>query len=146
MTTDPLLSIAEASRVLGISERTLRRVLRDPEIAARTLAKDRQTRTGRRRAILLSPELIAELSGRMCANENGGTNTSKMPADVAAVYEHLLAEREARIADLTAALEYEREQARLQAEALARAQTMLAAAAYRVEDRSRPLWRWWSRK
>lgn len=125
--TDRPLTVAQASQHLGISERTLRRLLRDPKMAAKTQAEHRHTRTGQRRAVLLSPELlieIAEFLGRTCS-ENIGKNAGRTQAEFSAYYERLLDEKDARIAQLVSALEHERAQSHRHADAHARAQDLL---------------------
>jgi len=142
--TDTLLSVAQACRVLGVSERTLRRILREPEMAAKIQAKDRQTRTGLRRSSLLSPELLNEISQRLSLAETSlnddGDNTGRRQADIVQMYENLLAEKDRRIGDLTAALNHERAQSRRHAEALTRAQELLAQAD-RPAQQPREFWK-----
>jgi len=54
-------TIAEAAGDLGVSERTLRRLLSLARFTGRTVAEDRQTARGRRRTTLLPPALLADL-------------------------------------------------------------------------------------
>lgn len=144
--TETLLSVAQACKVLGVSERTLRRILREPEMAARIQAKDRQTRTGLRRSSLLDDELISAISKRLEVAEeeldNIGNYTGRRQAELMQMYESLLSEKDQRISDLTAALNHERAQSRRHAEALAQAQELLAQAD-RQEQKPQPFWRRW---
>lgn len=121
------LTVAQASQHLGISERSLRRLLRDPKIAAKTQAEHRQTRTGQRRVVLLSSDLLLEIADslRQSFSENTSKNTGRTQAEVMGDYERLLAEKDARIAELIAALEHERTQSRCHADAHKCAQELL---------------------
>ena len=144
--TETLLTVAQACKVLGISERTLRRILREPEMAARIQAKDRQTRTGLRRSSLLTPELVSEIAIRANALNSQAFDineyTGKRPAQLVQMYETLLAEKDQRIADLTAALNHERAQSRRHSEALAQAQEFLGQANGPVQ-KPQSGWRRW---
>lgn len=82
-----LLTVAEAAAFLGVSERTLRRLLALPANAARTRRETRRTATGARTITLLPAELIAELAAcfeneqaRQHPTANGGRNTGRTVA------------------------------------------------------------------
>jgi len=59
-----LLTIPEAAARIGVSERTLYRLLKSENFAARTLTEHRQTVTGRRLTMLLPPDLMEEIGRR----------------------------------------------------------------------------------
>lgn len=76
------LTVPEAARELGLSERSLRRILKAPEhrqaTQAGTRRERRQTNTGARDATVLAPAFVEALKARLLAQagaENGGTNT-----------------------------------------------------------------------
>lgn len=58
----PLLTIAEAAAKLGISERSLYRLLKSDNYAARTVTERRQTVTGKRLSTFLPAALFAEIA------------------------------------------------------------------------------------
>lgn len=180
--------MSEAAALIGVSERTVRRVLKVPQLAARTLTGQRPTATGCRACVLLPPSLVAELASRLQGEEqarnlrkglgqnagrNGGTNTGTTPAtpattaantgnnggtraahigentgnnagrcrchatvvatvppvqemQLAAVYETLLREKDARISDLSAQVERLHEALHREQDSHARTQTLVA--------------------
>ena len=76
------LTVAEASGRLGVSERTLRRLLSRPDLANRTTTTTRRTATGTRKATLIPPALLPELASILqpetlaTVAENTGTTTA----------------------------------------------------------------------
>lgn len=56
-----LLTVAEAADALGVSVRTLRRLLSEASFAGRTQAIERRTAKGPRMTAMLPPELLADL-------------------------------------------------------------------------------------
>jgi len=147
------LTIAQAAARLGVSERTLYRLLKAPETAARTLTGERQTATGRRQTTLLPPELVNDLAARFegertpapnadTTEKNTGTNadndagsngdnTSAVSVEGEApgpLVRALIGQYEARIADLKSEVEALR--AALEREQMnhARTQTLRALA------------------
>ncbi len=144
----PPLTIAQAAKQLHVSERTLRRALRGPDLQARLQATTRQVAGRTRQVSLIDAELLALLSQRFYSKHHpkraagtadgtaGGNQQAQQtatPPDRAAeppelpvvAYQRIIAEQAARIADLQAALDSERENARRHAEAAARAQILL---------------------
>ena len=121
------LTVKQACDVLGVSERRLRRVLRDPAIQARIGAQYRQG-TGRyRQVVSIGPDLLADLKARFALSteppeppETGSgtigadtgtdrgaiqadTGAVSMPSELVAAYsDRLLAERERIIAEQAA--------------------------------------------
>ncbi len=76
------LSVPEAARELGLSERSLRRILKAPEhrhaTQAGTRRERRQTNTGARDATVLAPAFVEALKAQLQAQAgtfNGGENT-----------------------------------------------------------------------
>ncbi|MBV8875695.1 MAG: hypothetical protein JO014_23560 [Metakosakonia sp.] len=153
---DELLTVAQACARLGVSERTLRRVLREPEQQAKLQATNRQVGGRNRQVAMIGPELLAVLQRRFLdgkqraepAGVAGGSQqaeqeaaTGMTPVRLALLYEQrlsdkdaLIEEQRARIVDLQAALEHEREQSK-------RAQTLLALGG--PVERPEPFWRRW---
>lgn len=66
------LTVAEAAKRLGLAERTLYRLLKADNYAARTLSEHRQTLTGRRLTTLLPPDLLADLKAAQGHREATG--------------------------------------------------------------------------
>lgn len=149
------LTVAEAAKVLGVSERTLRRALKEPDIEARTLAVDRQTEKGCRRTTVLPPDLVADLDGRFHPEPTAGDTPAETPAHspadrpadspagspantgaaavqpvydmrLVAVYDALIREKDARIQDLAARVEFLETTVKREQDALARFQTLRA--------------------
>jgi hypothetical protein len=139
--SDELLTIPQAAATLGIHEKRLRRLLARPEYRDRMVTQARETRTGTRSAAMASKTLIEELSllfeskkkpdNRDTDNKDAkpdisprtGTGTRKRSIDTVATATRLLAEKDARIADLKAALQQEQEQRQaVQAEMFAQRQ------------------------
>ncbi|MEO7717106.1 MAG: hypothetical protein ABIY70_12955 [Capsulimonas sp.] len=152
---EQLITITEACNRLGLSERTIRRYLKTELSSEQTVAKQRRTLTGLRTTTYLKPETFrklaekahlrdqlirresapAENTGATQAMEGQGVNPISSDA---ARYEALLATQEQHIADLQAALEYERERSRAYAEDAAEAERELARINRRLKM---PLWR-----
>ena len=126
------LTIAQACRVLGVSERTLRRILRQPEMQAQMLAEHRRTATGLRRSSLLPPHLIQLIKYDVLQSQKHTqytvANTGTLSESSTLAYERLLAEQAARIADLQASLLLERERVAQLTAALKEAQRTLPTA------------------
>lgn len=59
------LTVAEASQALGVSIRTVRRLLSEAEYGGRTQAVQRQTSKGTRLTTVLPPELVAQMRSRV---------------------------------------------------------------------------------
>ncbi len=153
----PLRTVAEAAARLGVTEQKLRRLLARPEHAGRTVSRTHRTQTGTRRAAMLPEGFIGELAALLERERNRPGNTPpNTPGTETEHSEHsgeasgeraehsagvftgeapgplvraLIGQYEARISELTAALEHEREQSRTWREAHHRAQTLLALAA-----------------
>jgi len=124
-TPDKPIMIADAANLLGIGERRLRRIVSRPEFKDRTEPGTRKTRTGIRPVNLVTPDLYADilafitLEDAQADNADGSTDTPQKPQKTAprtrtdaalpiTAYELLLAEKDARIQELQAALESER--------------------------------------
>ena len=145
------VSVAEAARRLGVSERSLRRVLARPENAAGTRQETAETRTGRRRGVRVLAALLPELKTHFEKWENaagtrriehGGTEnnaaasafeTRREHGAVLMAQERVIEEQKARIHDLQAALEHEREQTRRLQDALSREQALRSIEAPKAE-------------
>ncbi len=56
------MTIPEAAAKIGVSERTLYRLLKSDNFAARTVTQHRQTVTGRRLTTLLPPDMVEEIA------------------------------------------------------------------------------------
>ncbi|BDI32383.1 hypothetical protein CCAX7_44340 [Capsulimonas corticalis] len=157
MTTndEQLITITEACSRLGLSERTIRRYLKTDLSSEQTVAKQRRTLTGLRTTTYLTPETFGKLAekahlrdqlirGESTPAENtGATQANDRQVSATASpnlerYEALLATQEQHIADLQAALEYERERSRAYAEDAADAERELARLRRRL---NMPLWR-----
>lgn len=145
-----LLTVPEAAERLGVSIRTLRRILKRPEYESEVRQVQRQTKTGTRASASIPLALLPLLSqhfekwenegngsipnaaqtgaNRGTATENDGTNEGASVALVRLTNERLLAEKDSRIAELTAALEHERGQNVRLLEALHREQSLRAIA------------------
>lgn len=162
---DGLLTVAEACQVLGVSERTLRRVLKGPGIEARLQAEHRRGRGKYRQVLLIPPDVLADLKtgflGEKQSSAQAKLNTGTLPANtgisaasIAGIYELrladkdvLLAEKDKRIAELTARAEFAEQTA-------ARAQALLALSgpqeqpqSFRVNIPWQPLpWLRWFRR
>lgn len=119
-----LLTVAEACKVLGVSERTLRRVLKQPGIQARLQAENRQGRGKYRYVLSIPPDVLADLrvlflDGKQASQQAKQitgmppANTGISAASIASIYELrltdkevLLAEKDKRIAELIARAEF----------------------------------------
>jgi len=151
---DEIVTIAEAARRVGITEQKLRRLLARPEHAGRTLSRTHRTRTGTRRATVLPEGLIADLRS-LLERETNATGTGTQGAEpseegaaerAAGVFtgeapgplvRALIGQYEARISELTTALEHEREQGRRLVEALTREQSLRALEAPTIAQETR---------
>jgi len=119
------IMIADAANLLGIGERRMRRIVARPEFKDRTEPGTRKTRTGIRPVNLVTPDLYADilafitLEDAQSDNADGGADIPTKPPKPAprtrtdtvlpiTAYELLLAEKDARIQELQAALESER--------------------------------------
>ena len=140
--TDQLLTIAQAAARLGLSERTLRRTLREPEHQAKLQAITRQIGGRVRQVSMIDGDHLRCLqrqyaSGKLLAMQQAATGVS--PAALLQAYERLVEEQAERIADLHRALEYELEQSRRHAAAAAEARGLLESALQ--QSRREPFWR-----
>jgi hypothetical protein len=133
MPDEEYLTVAEAAERFGFTIPRLRRIVSRPPYAERCKTLERETRTGIRTALMLPVSLMGEM-GRGPAvpierkqerERNGRENVSTVTEPIA-VYERIIAEKDARIKDLSDALEHERERSRRAAEAHARLQALLA--------------------
>lgn len=149
---DGLLTVAEACQVLGLSERTLRRVLKQPGMQARLQAENRQGRGKYRQVLLIPPDVLSDLKtlfldGKLASDRakmNTGVisaNTGISSASIAAIYEQrladkdtLLAEKDKRIVELVARVDFAEQTA-------ARAQVLLSLSAHL--EQPEPFWRRW---
>jgi hypothetical protein len=157
---DEWVTIAEAAQRLDVPERTLRRILTEPEYAAHTRQEARQTKTGTRQTTLLPSTLLTALATRFekweKPAEDGAKNAAGMRTDAIAkpvntannvaivvhAYERLIDE-------LKEALDHERQTTRNLSDALLREQTLRALPpAPPVEpapepEIRRPWWMFW---
>ena len=122
--------MSQACKLLGVSERTLRRVLAEPEQAARLVAQTRQV-GGRVREVRLLPvalidDLRARFAGGGAAGDHQADAVSLAPSQIALLYEQRLADKDALIRRLELDLEFAHQQARAANETASRAQTLLA--------------------
>lgn len=140
--SDELLTVAEVSRRLGITDRALRRKLAKPEYASQLGVITHRTRTGTRTAAGLPPDLVKTLIDE---NEHGGNTDSNaaqrgalqteegtLPAPV---YQKIIADKDTEIA-------YLREQLNLAQQNLARefaSRPLLIAPA----QKNGPFWSRW---
>lgn len=134
------IPLSEAAAQLGITRPRLQRLLQRPQWASASWKTERETRTGTRTVTLvrvsvlpaLQTEIIErerEQDGPACSrsysrsdsmqSRSASRDTSGQLEPLAAA---LLAEKDARIGELTAALEHERETTRRLTEALSREQ------------------------
>ncbi len=148
-TSQERLTVAEAARRLDVSERSIYRLLKEPNFAGRTLTEHRQTVTGRRLTTVLPVDILAELEehfsvygtatnndgatvtnvdndddnndGRTPANGDSGSVLSVADPRLVILYERQLADKDAEIAFL-------RTQLQLAQENLAREQALRALA------------------
>ena len=123
-----LITVAEGARQLGVSERTLRRVLREPELQAQLRSTNRQVRGRERAVIMIPPQLMTALQERfpaaqpkppitipLEANVGQQTGVTFTTGSLVSVYQRLVSEKTMlieqqrdRICDLQRALEHER--------------------------------------
>ena len=166
------ITIGEGARRLGVSERTLRRILTRREYAAEMRPVTRRTKTGTRQAAAFPPRLLEALqraiehesNGIQNAANGGGANaadnaaprptltkTRQAPSSalVAEYADRLLAERdrvivahEQRIAEQAARIEALEAALERSQDALAREQTIRALPAPEATPR-RPWWKLW---
>jgi hypothetical protein len=83
---DGWLTVAQAAKQTGLSERAIRRAVKLEKNAARTQAGRRQTHTGTRQATFLAPDLVSELAEEHRQNAaalaaQDGANTGATVAD-----------------------------------------------------------------
>lgn len=110
---EELLTIAHTAAQLGISERTLRRALREPELQAKLTAVSRHIGGRVRRVSLVNPQLLADLQGKYFSSHQAAqlqASAGNLSEDTVKVYERLIDEQAQRITDLQAALDHERRQ------------------------------------
>lgn len=118
--SDELLTVAQTAARLSISERTLRRALRLPELQVKLVAISRHIGGREREVSLVNTALYEELCqkfygyGQQASHQASAGNS---PAALTGLYERLLEAKDQQIADLQAALQNER----LQSERLRRA-------------------------
>jgi hypothetical protein len=123
-----LTTIAEGSRQLGVSERTLRRVLREPDMQAQLRSTNRQVRGREREVKMIPPQLLTNLRTRFSSEHphkptrqpteafiGQQTGITFTGASLVTVYQRLVTEKyvvveqlQERISDLQRAVEYER--------------------------------------
>lgn len=157
------LTIAESAKHLGMSETTLRRLLKtSPEYAARTLSERHRTPTGERSAVVLPGDLLTDIASQLAQNQtppnavrtllesrqnaagtqpehnHGGIlpegRLSPVEAQLRVFYERLDVQRQEQIAELKAALEHERATTRNLTEALQREQSLRLLTAPSMQD------------
>ncbi len=112
------ITVSQACQRLGVSERTLRRLIRTPEMQEGLLAVNRRIGGRNRQVLLLSPALMMALQAHFAensdSNETADEATGSQPAAASTMpllsYERLLAEKDARLAELATALAQEKEQ------------------------------------
>lgn len=147
---EELVTIPDAAAQLNLHEKRLRRLLKRPEYADKTQTLERETRTGTRTVTVLPSPLLADLRARLSmeeASDNGdgdryrdtertgtGTRTGTRQAStstlqLAAVYERVLQEKDARIADQAARIAFLEKALTQEQENAARTQALLALAA-----------------
>jgi hypothetical protein len=133
MPDEEYLTVAEAAERIGFTIPRLRRLIARPPYVQHCRTVSRETRTGTRAAVVIPVSMLAEMaSGRHerpqqeREREQGHIEEGRSDPDLAAAYERIIAEKDARIKDLTEALEHERERSRRHAEAHARLQALLA--------------------
>ena len=147
--------MAEACQALGVSERTVRRILKEPGIAARLQAEYRQGRGKYRQVTLVPSDVLADIKtlflDGMQSSKQAKLNTGTIPANtgisiasIAAIYELrlvdkdiLLTEKDKRIAELTARAEFAEQTA-------ARTQALLVLVG--PVRHPKPFWRQWFSK
>ncbi len=134
------ITINACAELLGISDRSLRRLLAErPEWKSKSVVLERVGKTGARPARCLPPGLVAEISavleseraergntGKYSTEPRGNTADAQLPA---VSYQRILAEVEARLADALASLEHERALTLRLSDALSREQSLRALTA-----------------
>ena len=160
-TSQERLTVAEAARRLDVSERSIYRLLKEPNFAGRTLTEHRQTVTGRRLTTMLPVDVLAELEEhfsiyRTVTNNDGATvtnvgndddnNDGRIPANgdngdsgsvLSVADPRLVILYERQLADKDAEIAFLRTQLQLAQENLAREQALRALAAPQT-SRERP--------
>ena len=143
--SDELLTVAEVAGRLGVTVPRLRRWLGRPENAHLSFQVERQTRTGTRTAVVVPVSVLPQIEiEQKREQEQERPDSFSLPSSEIALYvDALLREKDARIVELTTALEHEREQSRIHAEVATRAQTLLALSG--PVQQPEPFWRKWFR-
>jgi hypothetical protein len=133
MPDEEFLTVAEAAASIDFTIPRLRRLLARPDYARHCKTIDRQTRTGTRTAMMVPVSLLSQIANMSHAQTKQEQKQERehidpgLPAqELIAAYERIIAEKDARIKDLTDALEHERERSRRHADAYARAQALLS--------------------
>ena len=133
---EEFLTIAEAATRLGVTIPRLRRLLARPQFAPYCKTVARQTRTGIRTATVIPVSVLSSIQidatqpvEREHKQEREQERLPASPDELIVAFERIIAEKDARIKDLTEALEHERERSRRHAEAHARAQALLSLSA-----------------
>ena len=126
--SDELLTVVEAARRLAVTVPRLRRWLGRPENSHFSFSMERQTRTGTRTAVVVPVSVLPqiEIGQKREREQERAESFSFSGREIAPYVDALLREKDARIAELTTALEHEREQSRVHAETATRAQMLLA--------------------
>ena len=144
--SDELLTVVEAAGRLGVTVPRLRRWLGRPENAHLSFQVERQTRTGTRTAAVVPVSVLPqiEMEQKREREQEQSDSFSLSSREIAPYVDALLREKDARIAELTTALEHEREQSRTHAEIAARAQALLSLPG--PVQQPEPFWRKWFRR
>lgn len=124
-----LLTIAQTAAQLGVSERTLRRALREPALQAKLTATSRHIGGRVRLVSLVNAQLLAELRRKYFIEQQAAhqqASAGSLADEMVKIYERLIDEQAQRIADLQSAVEHERRQSQRLTEALSAAQARLA--------------------
>ena len=128
--SDEPQTIAQTAARLGISERTLRRALRAPELQAKLVAISRHIGGRERHVSLVNALLYEELrmryfsTGQQAKEQAAASNLSEGTVQG---YERLIEEQAQRIRDLLEALAHERQQTHRLVQSLSEAQERLVA-------------------
>jgi hypothetical protein len=100
-------TIAEAAAELGVSGRTLYRLLKSDNFAGRTVTEHRQTVTGRRMTTVLPAGVVGDLKAYFEARETPAGNDDATVTDTGVngdtltpLYQRIIGEQAARIDDL----------------------------------------------
>lgn len=162
------LTIAQTAARLGVTEPRLRRALKLPEFADRTLTET-QTRTGTRTGTGIPLALVLDLQAfferkttapgvkRRKNNTNGNANVFTSgsvpedapppPADLIPVYHRVMNEQAARIDDLKARVEFLEAALQREQENTARGMALRAIEApHEEKTEQRTWWRFWKKR